>query len=1721
MKQSKKLLSLVLAIIMMFGTVSVVANAGLVKGDVKYDVIDGAALTAEQVADLALDYVDSDIMYSINKGKKLDLSILGDIRTDTIDHLLDDVYDLYSGFWWAIGKGLIGDAGDLDLSMLKNVQRSGGDLNVIYALLKLLGCDNNANILKKAAYGIGTKSGLDLGLIESFMSDDLDEINGYLGDNLATILAETVFDELIYGSYGYPDKSKNLSALPTEVNTVDKGLSLAVNNLLSKPQDYTWEGEGDDKTKVWNENSIVSRKFAADSSLAINLNSDSVLGIVDKLFDTAVAEFGPTYLNNDVKKLLMEAVGVDFVRLDDEKDAKLITSITAEGTGYVDVAGSGVRENTKVTVTDELASVQNYLCDAQLWKVDGVWYFRDYQKVTQKDANGDAVLDENGNEVRVKQDRFFKADISGANEFYDVINWDYTVDASFVTKAATIDTYGSLFGSLNHILYQVLNTAINKDVISQTELDALWVDGANSNLNGNIERVAKYILTNYTRRVFGKSSEYVDPETGKATAEFAAKVANLSLIGLVEYIGLPMFGDAMPQLILTENSLEDLPDEQKLYAFGAAILREFMTQIAAERNYDSFIYGDTLTASTGRKFASHSNDEWFNLILNMGMDIAYEYTNKALVNFEDKNWPAEGITKDRWQGMLNNLLDWAVDYIGDATAGTSVLAGFEPSVFAGISDPLDKLSYAFNKLLPLGFISGCSSETYAVDFGVLLNTVIRNLVEELDISGLISLFGRDNSSSKTGKNAHYNILTDKNAVSMILDLANDILALVFGVDLLPDTTNCATVLAPANLQTTVERLLKSLYGREVALLENALPVVAQFISEWGGEQEIDTPKISLKDTIELTSGAITGSTFTFSNGSTGVWRHYVDKNGAEQQDNQYAYECTGVEIKDINDNTVSEVTVTAYPTGKLDFGESGNVTFNVSGISEAGKVVRFDINYKVYAENGTALADGAIFTVSKYVYLAYNADLNGTDAKIYTDDVSFLYKELEFYVYFNWVAIEDGVTAIPNLNTFRIRSEGSRSGNFAKISTGEQKGITVTPFTGDGTSTDSKANSIKTNEDSSPKVNGETYEKTGDNVTGKNFAVNEANYNASTFTPGDVLTWSVTAKAYKPSNSKSNGTKESSVSLFFYSGEAYDNVKDVVASEVKKFRKSSDYETGTVYATKVLTTANSTDKNGKTVIRESNFKETAVVDGEEVTVLNGTTAWNSYVDAFNNAVRLAYQPWNANSLYTHQAAYEALKVAAADLDLCKIDETKVTASAGADKDKWALNLKTAMNDAEESLGGKSFYDYKMYRWSRYEDARKDARNLVAAFTNQNYTTAETKYFTYRSDYKVSDINTMIAGNAYEKYIKALYEDYTEEEIEANKEALAKAKNNYANISVLDYANAANYVTLTADRLLERDSYDKDLHLVNEIASAVNVVGTTNTEGYTAKSWARYANALASAQALVGSEVCDDIFDAKYELQVARNELRTEEADDTELRALIAQAQTALANASSYANTDKELGQVLAALGMNTVKDSDGNEVDLFPNGALNVVEKSYDVDETKKYDRAANALREALSKLTYTGFSVSGAATDTQIGSEKAEDGTVTVITAKTLTIAQKLSANAVADAHVVNGNKGTVSLNGTYALSGDEQAYYTGTGSTLTYVDSANRVLYTVSLIVKGDVNGDGVVDVLDAATVERVANNHGELKGLYFAAAKQANDLEDISTSDYSYVVNEALKG
>ncbi|MBR4286625.1 MAG: hypothetical protein IKT55_02835, partial [Clostridia bacterium] len=88
----------------------------------------------------------------------IDLSILGELRLNKIDYICEDISSLTGGFVWTIGKGLLGDLGDMDFGPIKDKSRSQGDLNMIMNVIQLVGNDTNSNILSKAAYGIGNSN---------------------------------------------------------------------------------------------------------------------------------------------------------------------------------------------------------------------------------------------------------------------------------------------------------------------------------------------------------------------------------------------------------------------------------------------------------------------------------------------------------------------------------------------------------------------------------------------------------------------------------------------------------------------------------------------------------------------------------------------------------------------------------------------------------------------------------------------------------------------------------------------------------------------------------------------------------------------------------------------------------------------------------------------------------------------------------------------------------------------------------------------------------------------------------------------------------------------------------------------------------------------------------------------------------------------------------------------------------------------------------------------------------------------------------------------------------------------------------------------------------------------------------------------------------------------------------------------------------------------------
>ena len=1788
MKQSTKLLSLVLALVLAFTCFSVIGNAALVKSEITWDNIDDAKLTAEQVADLALDMVDADVLADI---KPMDLSILGTLDLSSVDKAFKSICELRGSFWWTIGNGLLNDLGDLDFKPLakngdfdKPYLRLDGNLTIVYQLLEFIGTNTNAEILSKVAYGIGTKNGVDLGLIESFL--DLGDVGDMLS-NIPGYLVELAYDKLVSGHCGYPDNVEDLkkagSSLPADVNTLDKVANQAIVDLLSSPKDYDLVPNAENvNEKVWNPDSVVFPSIAEDSKANIaayfNINDagNSLFTLIDKLAPFAIYDLGIGALNNNLKKELMEAVDVEF----DEVD---VTTLPA-----------AVAAAFEVDAEDGKESYVTYIAHDKIMQSGSDWYYTTLKNRTVVGANGDPVLDKSGKEQSKKTRIFYKANTAGANDFYSLIDfgWEFVApkpltadedsadydltNLSVINYKALINEYGSITESLNHLIYVVFETALKEEVKEdfETLTGDPWYDGATSvEFMNNAERLIKYLISEYADKIFGRTSPYVAWEY--------SDVENMDIVQLIAAIGPVFFEDAMPQLVMPKN--EDgtyaFHDGVQILEFGAIVIREFITEIAPNVNYDAYIFEEgNVKSANDRQFATHTDEEWFNIILNMGLDIAYTYLNN-ITNFNTAI-PTQDVTEARWQDMLNAVIMWCANYVGSGDA--SIIHGFEPNTIATYSDPLDRISYILNTLLPLGFVNGCTTETFDFDVKEVF-AKLKDLLVTFDLTNVISLFGRNETAQR-------NILNE-NLITVIFTLVNDIVNLILPISengdgasnliQAEDQLSIDAAVTQDNLKITVKQLLKALNTQKVDLLNCALPVLGMFVEGWGTEQEFKTPGISLSGSVSLTNGATSADiTVNVKNRAEGVWRHYRDAAGNEYTDEQYQIVMTGVTAYNFDGSASSYVTVKSFTNTNIGYGASGNFVYSVAGVPATGAAVRFDVKYKVIDEDGQVMANGKEFVARSYVWLNYNpTDANSVVINNHND------AEVEAYTpqYVGLTAAKDDPeTYFGNLNTSGVYRKGTATGanqtvavsnntgvvdglNFSKYSVTLGKPSYI-PFT----SADKYRAKVR---------NFATYKQdvTSDDDGSVKATIDvEGSVDANAWLAADKQPGSETRINISLKNTSKKTEDKHDFVLKYYDDTSFNNLASLAGKEMSNVRMDADYNaTGYYYANRILTSANSENAKGETVIRDSNFKDvvwvleedtgysktgvteyaesqvtvtgkdsdgvaiegTVLVDGVakdvvKVTKIDCATAVSTYKAAFLQGMRSGKQVWNTNSIYTQAADYEALRVAVNDMNYCKKSAAQIVAEGNGDNIDAAVDTLKAnlVSLGEVYSDNKDYTDYKMYRWNRYTDARKDADRLVNLKNDASNNSVQEidEEFPYTS-IKEDDLRALVKGDKYSTYILALLEQMDEEKIDETAKWLENKKTEYGSKTLLDVEMADGYLERTASRLLARDHGVITTYLADEIASANAMVGDQSQ--YTARSWAKYSEALAAANEVLSNPTQMSVFDAKYELLVARNRLVLvdDEADYSELEALIAQAQQVMANTSLYDNTNKEIGQVLAELGYDRlVNNADGNEVELFPGSALLVNEEPYSTDDQKKVDRAATALKEALARLKFKGVNISGGNVKTEtIVPADINKGT-DAITASVARIAPQLNADAVknlfsATATSANVTKDliTVSEDVNYTVDTDLEGF-AGTNSTVTFYTLVGGVkvpVATVKVVVEADVNGDGVLDVLDGALTELVSNEHAQLNGCYFLAANLDVATDGIVTTDYSAVVNKIL--
>ncbi len=203
-KKSKKLLSVLLAITLIFGSISVGVSAAyapylndaLVDGD-NYNTIDQVTLTEAQQASLLLDTVDRALA---DAAISIDIPLIGTLNMTSVDNALNSIYNVTGN--WLFGSATVGDLVVLetyraDIASVRRTTADKTDADVLASVVTYLG--HCADTLSKIIDGT-----FNWKIVKGFLPAEirllLDDIPGYLKEMLWDLIHPTTTDPMPAGT---------------------------------------------------------------------------------------------------------------------------------------------------------------------------------------------------------------------------------------------------------------------------------------------------------------------------------------------------------------------------------------------------------------------------------------------------------------------------------------------------------------------------------------------------------------------------------------------------------------------------------------------------------------------------------------------------------------------------------------------------------------------------------------------------------------------------------------------------------------------------------------------------------------------------------------------------------------------------------------------------------------------------------------------------------------------------------------------------------------------------------------------------------------------------------------------------------------------------------------------------------------------------------------------------------------------------------------------------------------------------------------------------------------------------------------------------------------------------------------------------------------------------------------------------------------------------------
>ncbi|MGN0562795.1 MAG: dockerin type I repeat-containing protein [Candidatus Fimenecus sp.] len=1734
MKKSTKLLSVILAIVMLFSCMSVMASA--------YDAYDDSReanytsndtglatlLTDEARASWVCDLVDN-LLAGANIYQDVTVAVV-DLRSiDALGSTLNQSIALLFGtkLYKALGTVNtfynIGVIKDLDFEALAGMNRAKDtDVGIIQKLLAFL--DKNAGTI-----GGWMQTGITLGKIDSMIGIDLKTMTADIPDLLKGMIyglgvrhitnnigddpdfpndaawadlasgakptLDTIVQNLLVGILTKPrnttkitDPSQNLICQNPEAY----GATAAM--IHSEPAD---DGSGDtwyyiygvqgtdgswtfsenttlaeaDKQYIthWDTNSCLLKNF--DTSI-LNFSGKSLYQMLGDALPWAYDTFGAPNLDGQLRATIMQFCGA-INRA--ETDTAITDQLKAKVLAYQDIEDKNG------------ANGKGMLSDAMEAKVGEAGNYN-FQYISLSGANINTMPDDLYYVVQWGNGwEFYHVDftqMAGEKlELFKMLNWEWQAPAWSEIMPALDSTADSYLRNITDAIGKILDKAV---------VNLTWTyDSAsedNAHFEANIMGLVRKVLKAAPELIYGKNDAY------KAKA-----IDTQSDEQVIATLGVDIIEWLMPSMVMPAN----VDCLEAIVVYG---VREFIAEILPEYNWDD-------------KIAAASTDaDYLNIALDMGASIGVYYLKNvmALGTTTDGNGNTSYASPDQyiapsadcatgWNTKLSYVIDqvlamWLPDL-------SSKLIARNSTVFNS-NDGMDKLSIIFNALFPglLSLISGCSA---TIGDGTNKDCVVDLKQVKNLLAGILNLQIEPIAAKLYRNGTGY---ANKSLYAAVVGILKDLVCGI-GFNDSPDYAQLAatldtavasstpldTLVSKSSLENLVKNLLWVISDTETKTFwpNNALLLVMQLTGQMDDmafesiSQRVDSPvyrgasPATVTPTVTLNTKGIRSSFYT--NGY---------KSGNFVQDGVYSGTLTKMELLDVEGNVLETKTLNVTLTANTAY---SGTSFSCPA-EDAAALYSIKSYVTVTLPDGSLMNGGTpVVTETKFITTS-NATTDDNGAPIvraeprttqlkmwnlYIDENTPLSAAGDFEMEYYNACKADSLTNYAH-RLFYIAGYGSTDSDGAggySVS-GYTSGKAVWNQTSiNGTTASYQANEqrvpfywIWNNRQSSTDLEG------GKSATEKQWVVDTKNFTRDSYSD-DIVTleftsngWNCSYKNYSSSGWKNEGfSLTSNPYIVIYNSYGLDGM---VQKEVNSGKQQEDYT---------------------------------------------EASWATYINALKAAIAEVYVAKKAetfiadhstNGVSDFKTCSENLQAA---IDgLVPVTESVSTATDYTEEEKVALaNLKDTLDAqrAKENLNNKN---YIMYRWLKYYN---EYAWLNGVYNNAQIPSgvADSKLTGVPSD-KITAAIAAAPGNK-QGALNAMVVAPTAEESAAAAKARADFIENLPTIDVasiqVDMAQMAQYET----RLIAREA--STYYLVD----AYNMVkDITDSSAYTAESWAKFNTARTAAYNVAADATATpaEIHEARYDLLVAYKGLIAAgtDVDLTALEDVMAYVDTICANPtlfaptteSGYATLDEALAAVFAEAGVKVTVDDDTYYIGGGDTGAawLDEAGMRTAVEAQETVDRVVKEIKAELANIE---------STIKVIPDESVADNTTAVDYANLVvdgikpgTINTTAELLALVKTTAPEGYTANLAVTASAA-----NGFGTGTKVVLT-VDGIDGFAINHTVMVYGDVNGDGAIDAFDAALINMNVSGAATLSG-DFATAGDTTADGAITAADYSAVAAYAV--